>query len=228
MVRSVTLVRVADWLNAYVVRNTPTRRRSAGTDGRGRPLGGPGRMAPHGRAGREKSGRARFPALLDRIEAEMADAYPEVQWTMNNTLATIGIRCPNSASGPSRSARRGRLPGLARVEGLHVPLRPDLDQRDGEPARLSEQGPVGSDSRTSLARRIFVWAFRSRTPLSLGGGTGSLPSRVSGPEKMNADDFSACTRRPVCAWWQVRFRTMMEQRLLAQAIPRGSLQSPES
>ena len=30
-------------------------------------------------------------ALLDRIEAEMADAPPEQQWTMNNTLAAIGI-----------------------------------------------------------------------------------------------------------------------------------------
>jgi 3-methyladenine DNA glycosylase AlkD len=33
-------------------------------------------------------------ALLDRIESEMADAAPEVQWTMNNTLATIGIHAP--------------------------------------------------------------------------------------------------------------------------------------
>ena len=30
-------------------------------------------------------------ALLDRIEAEMPSAAPEVQWTMNTTLAQIGI-----------------------------------------------------------------------------------------------------------------------------------------
>lgn len=36
-----------------------------------------------------------LPALLDRIEAEMAKAPPEVQWTMNHTLANIGIHCPN-------------------------------------------------------------------------------------------------------------------------------------
>jgi len=30
----------------------------------------------------------------------------------------------------------GNLPGLSRVAGLHVPLRPDLDQCHGEPARL--------------------------------------------------------------------------------------------
>jgi 3-methyladenine DNA glycosylase AlkD len=35
-----------------------------------------------------------FPALLDRIESEMPKAAPEVQWTMNNTLANIGINHP--------------------------------------------------------------------------------------------------------------------------------------
>jgi 3-methyladenine DNA glycosylase AlkD len=33
-------------------------------------------------------------ALLDRIEAEMGDAPPEVQWTMNFCLAGIGIQFP--------------------------------------------------------------------------------------------------------------------------------------
>lgn len=31
-------------------------------------------------------------ALLTRIEKELAKAKPEIQWTMNNTLAAIGIR----------------------------------------------------------------------------------------------------------------------------------------
>jgi 3-methyladenine DNA glycosylase AlkD len=35
-----------------------------------------------------------LPALLDRIEKEMPKAMPEVQWTMNNTLAAIGIHHP--------------------------------------------------------------------------------------------------------------------------------------
>jgi 3-methyladenine DNA glycosylase AlkD len=34
------------------------------------------------------------PALLDRIESEMPNAAPEVQWTMNSTLAQIGINHP--------------------------------------------------------------------------------------------------------------------------------------
>ena len=33
-------------------------------------------------------------SLLSRIEAEMLDAPPEVQWTMNNTLAGIRIHFP--------------------------------------------------------------------------------------------------------------------------------------
>lgn len=35
-----------------------------------------------------------IPALLDRIEKEMPNAAPEVQWTMNSTLAQIGINHP--------------------------------------------------------------------------------------------------------------------------------------
>jgi 3-methyladenine DNA glycosylase AlkD len=33
-------------------------------------------------------------ALLDRVEAEMGNADPVVQWTMNSTLAEIGIHFP--------------------------------------------------------------------------------------------------------------------------------------
>ena len=33
-------------------------------------------------------------ALLDRIESEMGNAAREVQWTMNGTLAEIGIHFP--------------------------------------------------------------------------------------------------------------------------------------
>ncbi len=35
-----------------------------------------------------------LPALLDRIESEMGNAAPEVQWTMNCSLAEIGINFP--------------------------------------------------------------------------------------------------------------------------------------
>ena len=37
-------------------------------------------------------------AILDRIESEMPDAAPEVQWTMNYCLAGIGIDYSNLTS----------------------------------------------------------------------------------------------------------------------------------
>lgn len=42
----------------------------------------------------KKPERLDLGALLDRIEAEMANAAPEPQRTMNNTLAMIGIHHP--------------------------------------------------------------------------------------------------------------------------------------
>src|SRR5262245_30828718 len=45
------------------------------------------------RVGKRPEGLA-APKLLDRIESEMGDADPVVQWTMNSTLAEIGIHFP--------------------------------------------------------------------------------------------------------------------------------------
>jgi hypothetical protein len=47
-----------------------------------------------------------LPALLARIESEMADADPEVQWTMNITLAAIESASPDTAGRPSPLVRR--------------------------------------------------------------------------------------------------------------------------
>jgi 3-methyladenine DNA glycosylase AlkD len=95
MVRSLTFVRVADWLNAYVVRQHPDKEalrqdwmaaddrwaaRAAWDLTAERVAKSPGGLDP--------------PALLDRIESEMANADSVVQWTMNYTLAGIGIHVP--------------------------------------------------------------------------------------------------------------------------------------
>jgi 3-methyladenine DNA glycosylase AlkD len=96
MVRSVTFVRVADWLNAYVVRQHPDketlRQAWMATDDRWAARTGWDLTAE--RVAKSPDGLA-LPALLDRIESEMASAAPEVQWTMNTTLAAIGIHFPN-------------------------------------------------------------------------------------------------------------------------------------
>ena len=95
MVRSITFVRVADWLIAYVVRQHPDketlRRDWMAADDRWAARAGWDLTAE--RVGKSPDGLD-VPALLARLEAEMADAEPEVQWTMNNTLATIGIHFP--------------------------------------------------------------------------------------------------------------------------------------
>jgi 3-methyladenine DNA glycosylase AlkD len=95
MVRSVSFVRVADWLNAYVVRQHPDkealREDWMATDDRWAARAGWDLTAE--RVAKRPDGLD-LPALLARIESEMADAKPEVQWTMNNTLAAVGIHFP--------------------------------------------------------------------------------------------------------------------------------------
>jgi len=95
MVRSTTFVRVADWLNSYVVSKHPDkealRKDWMAADDRWAARAGWHLTAE--RVAKNPDGLD-LPALLDRIETEMADAAPEVQWTMNNTLAAIGIHVP--------------------------------------------------------------------------------------------------------------------------------------
>lgn len=95
MVRSVSFVRVADWINSYVVRQHPDkealRQDWMAADDRWAARAGWDLTAE--RVAKSPEGLD-VPALLARIESEMADAEPEVQWTMNNTLATIGIHFP--------------------------------------------------------------------------------------------------------------------------------------
>ena len=95
MVRSLTFVRVADWLNAYVVRQHPDkealRQDWMAADNRWTARAAWDLTAE--RVGKSPDG-IDLPALLARIESEMASADPEVQWTMNNTLAAIGIHFP--------------------------------------------------------------------------------------------------------------------------------------
>ena len=52
-------------------------------------------METHRRASRKSPEGLDLTALLDRIESEMGSADSVVQWTMNSTLAEIGIHFPN-------------------------------------------------------------------------------------------------------------------------------------
>jgi len=95
MVRSVTFVHVADWLNSYVVKQHPNketlRQGWMTTDDPMAARAGWSLTAE--RVVKSPEGLD-LPALLDRIESEMGNAAPEVQWTMNSALAEIGIHFP--------------------------------------------------------------------------------------------------------------------------------------
>lgn len=96
MVRSVTFVQVADWLNAYVVKHHPDRetlrqRWMAADDPWAARAGW---FLTTDRIVKNPEG-LELAAVLDRIESEMGNAPPEVQWTMNTSLAEIGIHFPD-------------------------------------------------------------------------------------------------------------------------------------
>lgn len=95
MVRSADFVQLAEWLNSYVVRKhsdkETLREKWMVDDNPWAARAGWGLTSE--RIGKSPKGLD-LPALLDRIESEMADTDPEAQWTMNYCLAGIGIHFP--------------------------------------------------------------------------------------------------------------------------------------
>jgi 3-methyladenine DNA glycosylase AlkD len=94
-VRAARTAQLAEWFNAYVVRNHPdkeTLRRSWMHDAD--PWAArAGWSLTSERIGKSPDGLD-LPALLDRIETEMPAAPEPTQWTMNFCLAGIGIHNP--------------------------------------------------------------------------------------------------------------------------------------
>jgi 3-methyladenine DNA glycosylase AlkD len=95
MVRFADFAQLADWLNSYVVKNHPDKEtlRESWMKDDDPWAARAGWGLTSGRIARSPDGLD-LPALLDRIESEMATAAPAVQWTMNSALATIGIHFP--------------------------------------------------------------------------------------------------------------------------------------
>ena len=111
MVRGNALVSVSDWLTPYIVRLHPEkealRLRWMVSD---HPmLARAGWSLTAERVEKTPEGLD-LPALLDRLEAEMPAALPEVQWTMNTTLAAIGIHHP---------AQRARAIAMGEAMGIY-------------------------------------------------------------------------------------------------------------
>lgn len=97
MVREARFAWVADWLNAYIVKEQAPAEKEAlrekwmkDRDGWAARAGWHLTASKVSKGGPDADGLD-LAALLDRIEKELPKARPEVQWTMNNTLAAIGI-----------------------------------------------------------------------------------------------------------------------------------------
>lgn len=86
---------VADWFNSYILKEFPDKEklREKWMKSKHPMTARSGWSLMSGRVAREPEG-IDLPALLDRIEKEMPKASPETQWTMNSTLAQIGIHFP--------------------------------------------------------------------------------------------------------------------------------------
>jgi 3-methyladenine DNA glycosylase AlkD len=95
MVKSIDYYHTADWFNSYILKEHPEREtvREKWMDSDNKWLARSGWSLTAGRVTRAAEGLD-IPKLLDRIEAEMPTAPSEVQWTMNTTLAQIGINFP--------------------------------------------------------------------------------------------------------------------------------------
>ena len=95
MVRSATVSQLADWLNAYVVKNHPQKEalRVKWMKAKNPMEARAGWNLTAERVARSPDGLD-LEGLLDRIESEMKTAPPEAQWTMNSCLAQIGIHFP--------------------------------------------------------------------------------------------------------------------------------------
>ena len=95
MVKSVGFVQVADWFNAYVLKDHAEREslREQWMASDNNWAARAGWSITAGRVARDSNGLDLI-QILKRIESEMSIAPPEVQWTMNTTLAQIGINFP--------------------------------------------------------------------------------------------------------------------------------------
>lgn len=92
MVKSITFVQEAEWFNSYVLKDHPEREslREDWMKSKNVWAARAGWSLMSGKVVREPAA-VDMPKLLDRIEKEMPGAPTEVQWTMNTTLAMIGI-----------------------------------------------------------------------------------------------------------------------------------------
>lgn len=96
MVRGNRVIQLSDWLNSYIVKAHPEKEalRQKWMQEADPMAARAGWSLTAERVAKKPDGLD-LDALLNRIERELATASPEPQWTMNNTLANIGIHNPS-------------------------------------------------------------------------------------------------------------------------------------
>ncbi len=112
LTRTTTCAQVADWWNSYVVAQHPEKEtlRVKWMKAKDRWAARAGWSLTASRVAVDPEG-IDLEALLDRIEKELPKAAPEVQWTMNWTLGTLGI---HHAQMRARAVAIGERIGLYR------------------------------------------------------------------------------------------------------------------
>ena len=99
MVREARFAWVAGWLQSYIIKHQPDDEKEKLREKwmkKSEKDSWATRAGWHLTASKIETGEdgVDIEALLDRIEKEMPKARPETKWTMNNTLAAIGIEHP--------------------------------------------------------------------------------------------------------------------------------------
>lgn len=141
MVREATFYGVADWFNAYIVKEQPDAEKETLREKWMRDKNGWAARAGWNLMASKINNAAKdeeldVGRLLDRIEKEMPKAPPETQWTMNNTLMAIGI---HHAAHRKRAIAIGEKIGLYKdwpmSKGCIIPYAPiainELVKRQG-------------------------------------------------------------------------------------------------
>lgn len=127
LVHTAAFSHVMDWFHSYVIKEHPEKEalRKKWMTSKDRWCARAGWRLTAGRVVKSPEG-IDLEGLLDRLEAEMGKAAPEIQWTMNTCLAEIGINHPKLRK---RALAIGEKFGLYRTypvsKGCTSPFAPD-------------------------------------------------------------------------------------------------------
>ena len=112
MLKSNSFLWVSDWFNSYVLKQYPAKETlRLKWEHDPHPIAARAHWSLTAERVTKDPEGLNLGALLDRIEAEMPAAPEPVQWTMNNTLAAIGI---NHAAHRARALEIGERLGIYR------------------------------------------------------------------------------------------------------------------